>query len=113
MKSALVALLVGSSAVLLPVMAQAQWLGPTLDAQRWSRLNKHQQEQRRKAQERRRDNGTAATSASVNSSPLNLAERQKAWNSNKAEYQKRLLRDGKSSADRWLDQVALADRGAR
>lgn len=112
MKSAFVALLVGSSAVLFPISVQAQWLGPTLDAQRWSRLSKHQQEQRRKAQQRK-ENGTIQSSSSTTAPPLTLAERQRAWSSNKTEYQKRLLRDGKPSADRWLDQLALAGRDAR
>lgn len=38
--------------------------------------------------------------------PLTLAERQAAWSANKAEYRRRLVRDGQASADRWLDQQA-------
>lgn len=38
--------------------------------------------------------------------PLTLAERQAAWSNNKAEYRRRLVRDGQASADRWLEQQA-------
>ena len=38
--------------------------------------------------------------------PITLAERQAAWSANKAEYRRRLVRDGQASADRWLDQQA-------
>src|SRR5690606_23380489 len=43
--------------------------------------------------------------------PLTLAERQAAWNDHKAEYRRRVAQDGQRSADRWLDQQALAKRG--
>lgn len=42
---------------------------------------------------------------------LTLAERQAAWSTHKAEYRRRLLRDGQASADRWLDAQARAARG--
>ena len=45
-------------------------------------------------------------------SPLTLAERQAAWSTHKAEYRRRLLRDGQASADRWLDAQARTARGA-
>ena len=45
-------------------------------------------------------------------SPLTLAERQAAWSTHKAEYRRRLLRDGQASADRWLDAQARTPRGA-
>lgn len=44
--------------------------------------------------------------AETRARPLTLAERQSAWSSNKAEYRRRLVRDGQASADRWLEQQA-------
>jgi len=43
--------------------------------------------------------------------PLTTAERQAAWSLHKAEYRRRLLRDGQASADRWLDSQARTTRG--
>jgi len=43
---------------------------------------------------------------------LTLAERQAAWSANKEEYRRRVAKDGQASADRWLDQKALAARPA-
>lgn len=48
------------------------------------------------------------TQSTATARPLTLAERQAAWSSNKAEYQRRVVRDGQSSADRWLDERARA-----
>ena len=96
---------IGSSLVLADA-AYAQWLNPTLDAQRWNNLRQHQQRQREKAAEPKRQAPPAARTVQ----PLTLAERQAAWSSNKAEYQRRLLRDGQVSADRWLDGIARANR---
>lgn len=84
------------------VPAQAQWLNPTLDAQRWDNLRKHQQRQRQRAQQKHRQGQPSAR--------VTLAERQAAWSRNKAEYRRRMLRDGTASADRWLDGLALANR---
>jgi hypothetical protein len=95
------------AAVLLfavPAPVEAQWLGPTLDAQRWDNLRKHQQRQRQRAQQKRR---TARPTGRVTQ-----AERQAAWSRNKAEYRRRMLRDGPASADRWLDGVVRQRRGA-
>lgn len=39
-------------------------------------------------------------------SAATLAERQRVWSENKAEYRQRVIRDGQASADRWLDQQA-------
>ena len=50
--------------------------------------------------------------AYASDSPLTLAERQAAWSTHKAEYRRRLLRDGQVSADRWLDAQARTARGA-
>jgi hypothetical protein len=82
--------------------APAQWLNPALDAQRWDNLRKHQQRQRQRAQQKHKQG--------QQSSRVTLAERQAAWSRNKAEYRRRMLRDGPASADRWLDGVARAGR---
>lgn len=99
----LLAAMAGSSLFLVDV-AQAQWLEPHLDSQRWANLRKHQQEQARKAAEQRKRNGA------VDTKPVTLAERQAAWSRNKTEYRKRMLRDGQASADRWLDSLVRANR---
>ena len=52
-----------------------------------------------------------AGSDAAGTGSLTIAERQAAWNDNKAEYRRRVARDGQRSADRWLDQQALAKRG--
>lgn len=85
-----------------PAPVQAQWLNPTLDAQRWDNLRKHQQRQRQRAQQKHKQG--------QQSSRVTLAERQSAWSRNKAEYRRRMLRDGTASADRWLDSLVLANR---
>lgn len=41
---------------------------------------------------------------------LTLAERQALWSGNKAEYRRRLARDGQASADRWLNEQARPDK---
>lgn len=86
-----------------PAPVAAQWLGPTLDAQRWDNLRKHQQRQR--AQQKRQAEHPAGR--------VTQAERQTAWSRNKAEYRRRMLRDGPASADRWLDRVVRQRRGGR
>lgn len=55
--------------------------------------------------------GRASAQASAATRAPTLAERQAAWNANKAEYRRRLAADGQRSADRWLDRQALAMRG--
>ncbi|WP_343521577.1 hypothetical protein [Sphingomonas sp.] len=87
-----------------PAPAPAQWLNPTLDAQRWDNLRKHQQRQRqrRRAQQKHRQG--------QQSGRVTRAERQAAWSRNKAEYRRRMLRDGPASADRWLDGLVRAGR---
>lgn len=99
----LLAAMAGSSLFLADV-AQAQWLDPTLDSQRWANLRKHQQEQAKKAAEQRKRGG------GVDTKPVTLAERQAAWSRNKTEYRKRMLRDGQASADRWLDSIVRSNR---
>lgn len=59
----------------------------------------------------RRAASSAPAARSVPDRPLTLAERQAAWSEHKAEYRRRLLRDGRAGADRWLDAQALAARG--
>ncbi|MCW4460591.1 hypothetical protein OK349_02650 [Sphingomonas sp. BT-65] len=85
-----------------PAPAQAQWLDSHLEAQRWNNLRKHQQRQRQRAQQKHR--------RGQQSSRVTLAERQSAWSRNKAEYRRRMLRNGTASADRWLDSLVLASR---
>lgn len=41
------------------------------------------------------------------------AERQSALQSNQAEYQRRLSRDGRANADRWLEQRAISNRPSK
>ena len=41
---------------------------------------------------------------------VTLAERQAVWAENKREYRRRVLREGKASANRWLDERVLARR---
>ncbi|HET6523931.1 hypothetical protein [Sphingopyxis sp.] len=99
----LFATLAGSS-LLFADVAAAQWLEPQLDSQRWANLRKHQQEQAKKAAEQRKRGRPDDTK------PVTLAERQAAWSRNKREYRQRLLRDGQTSADRWLDSIVRANR---
>lgn len=54
---------------------------------------------------------SATSSGAAATQPPTLAERQSAWNANKAEYRRRVASDGQRSADRWLDQQVLAMRG--
>jgi hypothetical protein len=74
------------------------WLTPHLEGQRAKRLQNHQRKLREREQAQQR------------AAPVSLAERQAVWSGNKAEYQRRLLRDGQTSADRWLDELARAQR---
>ncbi|MBO9697970.1 MAG: hypothetical protein J7499_17390 [Sphingopyxis sp.] len=99
----ILAAMAGSSLFLVDT-ARAQWLEPQLDSQRWSNLRKHQQEQARRAAEQRKRSGA------VDTRPVTLAERQAAWSQNKAEYRRRMLRDGQVRADRWLDSLVRAGR---
>ncbi|WP_447930007.1 hypothetical protein [Sphingopyxis fribergensis] len=100
----LLAAIAGSS-LFFADAASAQWLDPTLDSQRWANLRKHQQEQAKRAAEQRKREGRADDAR-----PVTLAERQGAWSQNKAEYRRRMLRDGPASADRWLDGIVRARR---
>ncbi|HKX89894.1 MAG TPA: hypothetical protein VJM13_11835 [Sphingopyxis sp.] len=104
MKRHFIAAAIAGSSLFLVDTAFAQWLEPHLDSQRWSNLRKHQQEQAKKAAEQRKRSGA------VDTRPVTLAERQAAWSQNKAEYRRRLLRDGQASADRWLDGLVRASR---
>src|SRR5690606_5958235 len=56
---------------------------------------------------------TSVETGAAAARPLALAERQAAWNANKAEYRRRIANDGQRSADRWLDQQALAMRNGK
>ncbi|WP_336969795.1 hypothetical protein [Sphingobium aromaticiconvertens] len=97
--------LAGSS-LFLADAAHAQWLGPTLDAQRMDNLRKHQQRQRAKAAGQQNQ----AQPAERTARPLTRAERQAAWSIHKVHYQRRVIRDGQASADRWFEARARAMR---
>ncbi len=99
----LVTVLAGSS-LFIAEGAFAQWLNPTLDAQRWDNLRRHQQQQARQAA----DGNNQARPAAETSPPLTRAERKAAWTVYEAEYQRRVTRDGHASADRWFEERARA-----
>lgn len=101
----LMAALAGSS-LFLADASYAQWLNPTLDAQRMDNLRKHQQRQRAKAAAQQNQAQPAVQAAR----PLTRAERQAAWSIHKTEYQRRAVRDGYPSADRWFEGRARAIR---
>lgn len=84
--------------------ASAQWLNPTLDAQRWDNLRKHQQRQAKQAA----DGKKQAPPATSTAPPLTRAERQAAWAIHEDEYKHRVVRDGYPSADRWFQGQARA-----
>lgn len=81
--------------------APQDFLTPHLESQRYDNLRRHQQRQAKRNRERR---------ATTPASSISMAERQSAWNANKSEYRKRMLRDGPASADRWLDSLVMAGR---
>lgn len=101
----MMAALAGSS-LFLADAAHAQWLGPTLDAQRMDNLRKHQQRQRAKAAGQQ----TQAQPTERTARTLTRAERQAAWSIHKVHYQRRVVRDGQASADRWFEARARAMR---
>lgn len=91
-----------------PVAAQ-DYLGIHSDTIRDNNLRNHQIEgQRMQARK-----GNRPTTTATRARRPNLAERQAAWSRNKTEYRKRMLRDGKASADRWLDQQAQTPSNSR
>ena len=94
--------LVAGASLFAADAARAQYLDSFLDAQRWSNLREHQQEQQKKAQQQH--------NRAPNAKPVTLAERQAAWSRNKSEDRRRVVRDGQASADRWLDTIVRAGR---
>jgi hypothetical protein len=63
--------LVAGASLFAADAAHAQYLDSFLDAQRWSNLREHQQEQRKKAEQQQGRNQATK--------PVTLAERQAAW----------------------------------
>ena len=99
------------AAVASPAPAQMDWLTPHLDSQRY----KNTMDAQRRAREKRRQQGHEGQQArqgpeAGEQRPVTLAERQAAWSRNKAEYRRRMLHEGPRAADRWLDQIVLAER---
>jgi len=90
-----------SLGIAAPALAQ-DWLGVHLDTQREEKMRRHQQDMVTD----RPVQATSRTSAPSRTVPQ--ADRQAAWSRNKAEYRRRMLRDGPAAADRWLDQQARA-----
>lgn len=84
-----------------PAMAQMDWLSPHLENQRHDNIRRHQQRTVAKR---------SADTAQSRQTParITMAQRQSAWSRHKAEYRRRLLREGQAGADRWLDQQILA-----
>lgn len=87
--------------VTAPVAAQ-DYLGTHLDTVREETMRRHQQDMSRdRPKETRSKEGTAT-------GPASLADRQAVWSKNKAEYRRKMLREGPAAADRWLDEQARA-----
>lgn len=123
-RSAMLRLLLGG--LLVPGSARAMdYLTPHLESQRYGNQLRRQQRARERARQRRNASGGAANGTGAagaagatgtprqgqgNARPVSMAERQAAWSRHRPEYQRRLLRDGQASADRWLDKQVRAGR---
>jgi hypothetical protein len=104
--------------------AGMDWLTPHLESQRFgNQLRRNQRARERTLQGRgQTQSGTGGAAAPVPqggaqpppAAPARgqptMAQRQAAWSRHRAEYQRRLLRDGQASADRWLDGHIRAGR---
>lgn len=106
--------LLGVSLLLLlmtsPAMAQ-DYLGTHLDNIRDDALRGHQQDMvTDRPGERRTRTGRPTTSSQAR---VSQADRQAAWARNKAEYRRRMVRDGPAAADRWLDRQARLSSSTR
>lgn len=97
---------VAAALILSPVPAAAQmdWLTPHLETKRNDNIRRHQQ--------RTAGTGTEAEAAQSQQrdETITMAQRQAAWSRHKAEYRRRLLREGQAGADNWLDQQIRAGR---
>ena len=98
--------------LLAPAPALTQWLGPHLDAQRSGNLRKHQQRihSRNAGSEDKTTSKDKAKSEDKAAPKLTASERQAAWSRHKTEYRKRLVLDGRKSADSWLERTAVSER---
>lgn len=110
-KRALLTLVVTALVAPVAAMAQMDTLTPHLENQRNANIRKHQQkmhEQRTKTNPQGRTTPTQRQTAPQ--ARITPGQRQAAWSRHKAEYRRRLLTGGQTSADRWLDQQILAGR---
>ena len=88
-------IIAGSVLLLIATPASAQdYLGSFLQSEQSSRVSELSQKDRNQRAKR---------------APTRI-QRQTAWSRNKREYRRRLMRDGKQGADRWLDRQARTYR---
>lgn len=99
--------LLGLALLVMASPARAQdYLGTHLDTIREETMRRHQQDM---VTDRTGETESRTTRASASQrSRVSQADRQAVWSRNKAEYRRRMLRDGPAAADRWLDQQAQA-----
>lgn len=113
-KRALLTLVVTAFFAPVPTVAQMDTLTPHLENQRNANIRKHQQrlhEQRTKSLKTNPQARITPTQQQrMPQARISPAQRQAAWSRHKAEYRRRLLRNGQTSADQWLDQQILAGR---
>jgi hypothetical protein len=86
----------------VPASAQVDYLTNHLESQRWSRKMDHDNRMRRQKQAAAPNASTAPGAADVQAARHAAARRLE------PEYQMRVARDGKASADRWLSARARA-----
>ena len=96
----LLALLVWS-----PAAAPMDWLSPHLESKRHDNVRKRQQQQHQRNRQLQQTKQQTAPGRQIT-----MAERQAAWSRHKSEYRRKLLSEGQTGADRWLDQQILAGR---
>src|SRR3546814_14403918 len=99
-----IALVLALLATTGPVAAQ-DYLGTHLDSVRDETLRRHQQDM---VTDRPGERRSKAPPRTTPSRQVSQAERQAAFSRNKAEYRRRMLRDGPAAANRWLDEQAGA-----
>ncbi len=99
-----IALVLAIIATTGPVAAQ-DYLGTHLDTVREETLRRHQQDM---VTDRPGERRSKASRRTTSSRQVSQAERQAASSRNKAEYRRRMLRDGPVAANRWLDEQAGA-----
>lgn len=101
----------GLTLVVMTSPAAAQdYLGTHLDTVREETMRRHQQDM---VTDRPGETRSKARTATPAQARVSQADRQATWSRNKAEYRRRMLRDGPAAADRWLDQQARASATTR